>query len=154
MLAMDGKELSNVEIELYLRDVPGFVGVFSKDNLPFDRGDRTGGYVLNMQGSHEGNRQGSHWVAFVITHKGGSLYFDPLGVRYPPEEVLKFCPAPMQVNNTQMEALGDTDCGQWCVWFIRQILFKRRAFKSVIEHFHLNQDLKKSDIWLNHHFLG
>jgi hypothetical protein len=58
------------------------IGVFRKDQLPIQK--REGHYIINLESSTDED-EGSHWVAFYISHKKNrSFYWDSFGVPFAP----------------------------------------------------------------------
>lgn len=79
--------LTNTELENRCKaSLPDFVGVFSRDDLP--PAWKPGSYILNLQGLNQGDKQGTHWVAFHLTNTELD-FFDPFG-SFPPQDVLYY----------------------------------------------------------------
>ena len=65
--------LTNFEINDYFKDVKGFNGVFSRNDLP---NLKIGAYVINFDHS---KNTGTHWVV-IFVKKDEVIYFDSFGV--------------------------------------------------------------------------
>lgn len=120
------------------------IGVFSKDQLPGQI--VPGGYVVNMQDSHDGNGKplpGTHWVSFFIelNKKGVAhcCYYDPFGV-VPPKSVQKLLkplmPYPYCSFDIQNPESGV--CGYYAVeflWFMSKNRLKWPKLDDRFTHF-------------------
>ena len=66
----------------YFKNVKGFNGVFSRNNLPELK---SGAYIINLDHSEN---TGTHWIV-IILKKDEVIYFDSFGVEYIPREIMK-----------------------------------------------------------------
>ena len=96
---------------------PLFGGVYPADQLPL-KITRPSLFVANTQGSRF---PGDHWVAFFFDKHGPAEYFDSYGLKPYVKSHLDF----IQRNSLQwvynaqeLQALGSTVCGQYCVIFL------------------------------------
>jgi len=105
--------LTNKDIEeiMYHLKLP-FNGVFSKDML---KNLKNGNYIINMENEKDGH--GSHWVAFTYNN-GDITYFDSFGL-YPPIEVMQQAKGEIIYNSKQIQDMGSTACGWYCIGFIK-----------------------------------
>jgi len=85
-ILLENKPLSNVEIQDAVRKlgVPGFRGVYVRDNLPSKPRRKECG-TLNLD---DRTGKGTHWVAWH-NKDGEKYYFDSYGVQ-PPQEMLQY----------------------------------------------------------------
>ena len=75
--------LTNFEIQAYYQNEPGFIVVYSRDNLPDKIKDAT--YVINLD---EYSDIRTHWIALYVNSKTVT-YFDSFGIEHIPKEVKK-----------------------------------------------------------------
>ena len=66
----------------YFKDVKGFNGVFSRNNLPKLK---NGAYVINLHHSENTLKQ---WVV-IFVKSNEVIHFDSFGVEYIPKEIMK-----------------------------------------------------------------
>ena len=96
----------------YLKNVKGFNGVFSRNNLPKLK---NGAYVINLD--HSENR-GTYWVV-IFVRKNEVIYFDSFGVEYIPKEIMER----IKNKNIKTSIFRTQDnnsimCGYFCILFI------------------------------------
>lgn len=110
--------------------------VVCKDQLPPIA--RPGGYIVNMQDSHDGN--GTHWVCVYIEGQRAA-YFDSFGV-LPPVEIEQFLKPyqPYLYSIREIQNIRSSICGYYCLymlWFMsrnKKVPFKQR-FESMLLQF-------------------
>ncbi len=114
--------LTNHQLEQRCKaTIPDFIGVFSRDTLP--KKWQPGSYIVNLQGIDQGDKAGTHWVAFHLTPTELD-YFDPFGsfiptnviafaVRNHPNLHIRFSPWVFQGLNSQ-------HCGMICYTWLLQ----------------------------------
>ena len=76
--------LANFEIQAYYQNKPRFLGVYSRDNLPYKI--KNGAYVIHLD---EYSDIGTHWIALYVNNKTVT-YFDSFGLEHISKEVKKF----------------------------------------------------------------
>lgn len=131
--------LSNFEIDALLKDIPGYMGTYMKDQLhkiPVadlrttsanrSRNAPNLSAVINLDDS---SRPGTHWVAIVIDYKlPFTEYFDSYGLQ-PPIEVIKFLRKytaamglvkPERFQDTQLQEDNSDLCGYYCAYYIKE----------------------------------
>ena len=81
---MPAHPLTNLELQKYYQNEPGFNEVYSHDNLP-DR-IKDGTYVINHD---EYTDIATHWIALYLMYNT-ITYFDSFGVEHTPKEIKKF----------------------------------------------------------------
>jgi hypothetical protein len=135
-------QLSNFEIDNYLKKYKRFKGCFSKDKLTKNDLDKNCYYIINIQNSEDGN--GSHWTCLYMLHHNMALYLDPMG--YPaPEEIEELIPFIIW-NEKPIQDLESTACGYYCIAFIKLSYWmkdKEKALKYFNEVF--TSDTRKND---------
>ncbi len=105
--------------------------VLSKNELNQIKEPRNGGYIINLQNTHDrnGNRlEGTHWVSLYVEGKY-ICYFDSYGI-VPPLEIMKFgkkISRKMLVNTVHIQNIYSGYCGLYCLEFIEYMYEKRRV---------------------------
>ena len=116
--------LNNEQLEAIAKKVnPNFVGVFSRDKLPPMFTPHECAYILNMQGSQQGDRKGTHWVALTITPHQHCFYFDSYGGPAP-QDVIEYCKtyeATLKESRYRLQNLGSDQCGEYCLNWLNYI---------------------------------
>jgi len=126
-LLLENKPLSNVEIQnrVCKLGVPGFRGVYVRDNLP-NKPRRSECCVLNLD-----DRSGKwrHWVAW---HKkdGEKYYYDSYGVQ-PPREMVQYLQKPIFYNTENIQPQREVICGHLCLYALKE-LSHGRNFQQVV----------------------
>lgn len=113
-------ELSNYQIESYLRYYPEFRGCFARDEIPFDRLKEAlklypmVGCIVNLA-PH--NKSGTHWTLLTLKRYPRLIayYYDPFGAP-PPEEIVEAIDEIILSHDTY-QGYDDSDCG-WLDMFI------------------------------------
>ena len=120
--------LSNTDLDRLLKDIPTYMGSYSKDTLPKTL-KKGCWYIANMQNERDGN--GTHWVCFKY---GNPLcYYDPFGIA-PPIEIMKACKGNLMYNARQIQNEKSTACGFFCVACIRSDSLI--GDRDTLTHFH------------------
>ena len=105
--------LTNFEIQTYYQNEPGFIGVYSRNNLPEKKKDRA--YVINLD---EYADVGTHWIA-LFCNRNEIVYFDSFGVEHFPEEIKEFIGNKnIKANIFRVQANNSVMCGYFCIGFI------------------------------------
>jgi hypothetical protein len=103
-------ETSNYELDKLMKHykIKNYHGCYIKNELPQTL--KNGFYIVNLNGS-------SHWT---VLYKDGKnyFYFDSYGF-VPPIEVERRIPKDYIYNDKQIQTLGSTACGFYCVAFCR-----------------------------------
>ena len=131
--------LSNLDIMKMCKHTPLFRGVYSKDKLPKDR--KQGFYIINMQSSHQGDEQGTHWVLLVIGPHC-SIYFDSFGGAVP-DEIEKYAKKPLIYQEKDCQDLKSSSCGYFCIYMMNKLLETNKKnlsqkFSDVLRSFDYN----------------
>lgn len=133
-------QLSNKEIENYLKNYKRFGGCFSKDQLPELKKNYY--YIVNLQSSKDGG--GTHWTCLYILHDNFALYLDPMG--YPPPEEIYNKIEFIKWDEKPIQDLDSTACGYFCIAFIKLSYYmdkKNKALKYFNDLF--TNNTKKND---------
>jgi hypothetical protein len=98
-----------------LRDVKGFLGCFSIDELP-KKMKKNDSLVINFD---KKNMPGSHWVC-AVNYLNSVEYFDSYGVAPPKmiSDFLKTSGKDIRYNSEQIQSLGSILCGYYCCFYI------------------------------------
>ena len=126
-ILLENKPLSNVEIQDAVRKlgVPGFRGVYVRDNLPSKPRRKECG-ILNLD---DRTGKGTHWVAW---HKkdGEKYHFDSYGVQ-PPREMVQCLQKLKFYNTDKIQPKGEVICGHLCLYVLKK-LSRGRNFQQVV----------------------
>lgn len=100
------------------------IGVFPSDRVP-RVWSKPAAIIANLD---DHTRQGSHWVAFYVSHDGLGAYFDSLG--FPPlipafTNRLKINSRRYEWNEKKLQSNSSSVCGQYCLVFL---YFLNRGF--------------------------
>lgn len=128
-----GDDASDADIRERCRSLPGFRGVFSKDELHRRFGKFTPGlYAINIQDAEGPNSgPGTHWCALQVTARGSkspSCWMDPYGGP-PPDTVVHFASLPswpLHWTDDQVQGLSSGLCGAYTVEFLRGLAGGKR----------------------------
>ena len=102
--------MTNCEIQTYYQNEPRFIGVYSRNNLPYKI--KNGAYLINLD---EYSDIGTHWIALYVNKKIVT-YFDSFGIEHIPKEVKKI----IKKNDDSIM------CGYFCIGFI-DYMFKGKS---------------------------
>jgi len=118
---------SATQLKEAAQGAPGFLGVFSSDNLP-DRFEPGESLIANYDAK---DRPGSHWVAMERAPDGSGLYFDSFGLPPDAEDNIlhdrtafgqwlrQHSNGQIRWNEYDFQSLADNTCGQWATTFIK-----------------------------------
>ena len=128
----------------YFKDVKGFNGVFSRNNLPKLK---NGAYIINLDHSEN---MCTHWIVnFVKSNE--VIYFDSFGVEYIPKEIMK------RIENknikTSIFRIQDNNSimyGYFCISFI-EYMFNNKTLTDFTNLFS-PWDFKKNDEIIKSYF--
>ena len=95
-----------------------FEGVFAADTLPTHVYRKPAYFIVNTDPV---SKPGKHWIAITIDCHGHGEYFDSYGL--PPyinnhQKFLNRHCKTWKFNNTDLQALDSTVCGQYCVMYL------------------------------------
>ena len=132
--------MTNFEIQTYYQNEPRFVGVYSRDNLPYKIKD--GAYVINLDEYYD---IGTHWIVLYVNHKTVT-YFDSFGIEHIPKGVKKFIGNRNIISNIyRMQNYDSVMCGYFCIGFI-DYMFKGKSLADYTNLFSPNNFKKNDDI--------
>ena len=121
------------EINANLENVPGFVGVFSRDTIPPPE-KLPAFYVVNYDSRNE---PGEHWVAIHLLTNGNGEFFDPFGL--PPlhfdlRHFMETSCRQWSYSVKDIQHAQSTKCGHFCVNFVKQRA-KGVPYKKILSQF-------------------
>ena len=97
-----------------MRDIHGFIGVYSSDNIK-DPSSSPSYIIINFSSS---NSPGSHFITILFI-EGVCMYFDPLNLSYIPDEICNY----MHKNSDHVYRIDITIqhplsgfCGFYCLF--------------------------------------
>ena len=144
---MTPQPLTNFEIQSYCQNEPRFIGVYSRDNLPYKI--KNGAYVINLE---EYSDVGTHWIALYVNNKTVT-YFDSFGIEYIPKEVKEFIGNRNIISNIRRIQYYDSImCCYFCIGFI-DYMFKGKSLIDYTNLF-LSSNFKKNDDIILNYFLN
>ena len=136
--------LTNFEIQAYYQSEPRFIGVYSRDNLPYKI--KNGAYIVNLD---KYSYIRTHWIALYVNNKTVT-YFDSFGIEHIPKEVKKFIGNRNIISNIyRIQNYDSIMCGYFCIGFI-DYMFKGKSVTDYNNFFSPNNFKKKDDIILNY----
>jgi hypothetical protein len=94
-----------------------FLGVFPSDKLPKSV-KLPCALIINTDPAH---LPGQHWIAIFIDAFGIASYFDSFGLKPNISKVVEFLKRNsvcVEYNNTQLQAITSSVCGQYCAIFL------------------------------------
>ena len=131
------------EIRQVLQRVPGFLGVFSRDDMksprcyPFS-------LVVNTDKS---DQQGTHWIAIYVDSKGRGIYYDPFG-RKPhhsefEEYLIKYCKNGYTYNKSSLQCITCVTCGEYSTAYVifRTVGYSHRRFIQIFSSDTISNDI-------------
>ena len=141
---MTSHPLSNFEIQTYYKNEPRFIGVYSRDNLPYKI--KYGAYVINLD---EYSDIGTHWIALYVNNKTVT-YFDSFRVKHIPKEIKKFTNNKNIIANIlRIQPYDSVMCGYFCIGFI-DYMFMGKGLTDYTNLFSPDNFKKNDDIILNY----
>lgn len=138
--------LSNIEIEKKLGSLPGFLGVFSKDELPLFGNNKCA--IVNIQDSVSDNGQplpGTHWVACGVK-SGKSWYTDSFGLA-PLHSLKNKLRNPIAYQTREVQDKKSVKCGYYAMLSCLEITHSRDTPDITIEN--IVNDFNEFDLYNN-----
>lgn len=106
------------EINLVMKNVPNFLGVYSRDNLPIPE-EYPFSLICNTDLQFE---DGTHWIAIYVDSDGKGTYFDSYAMPPIHEEFKEFlntfCQNGQSWNKTKLQCNTCITCGEYCCIYI------------------------------------
>jgi activator of 2-hydroxyglutaryl-CoA dehydratase len=112
-------ELTNIQLNSKEKNDSKYLSSYSKSNLPSQQKAKGKWFIVNL----DSGPPGTHWVLVYNCEPELCSYFDSYGVE-PPTEVKKFMidtNKECEYNDLQLQALGSTQCGWWCMYVASQM---------------------------------
>lgn len=110
-------------------------GVYMKNELE-NMIPNSGGYIINMQDSIDGN--GTHWISvYFPKNKKNSLYFDSFGLA-PPIAIIKFMlkySPNIITSDEEIQNINSGFCGQYCLYFLHQMFHNKGSMMNKYNRF-------------------
>ena len=105
--------LTNFQIQVYYKNEPRLIGVYSRDNLPDKIKD--GAYLINLD---EYSNIATHLIALYVNNKAITC-FDSFGIENIPKEIKNFTNNKNTAANIYRVQNDDSIlCGYFCIGFI------------------------------------
>lgn len=138
------KALSTDECELFMKNNPGYLGTFPKDELPIKLSTHQS-CIINLD-NHDG--PGTHWVA-VYCGNDYCEYFDSYGI-IPPTIIRRFMRTSkkkMIYSTTEIQPLRNDSilCGYYCIYYI---VMRAKGVEpyDVLYKFEINNELSNDKL--------
>lgn len=137
--------VSNYYIEEVMKNVKGFKGVFSSNNIPLLKQNNSS-LILNFDKEDE---PGSHFIAVFLT-KNHLLYFDSLNLGFTPIDIAVYINKYKKCLNMSqsLQNFNSDFCGFYCILFILANLIGEKYWSSIEKKFKF-QDLKNDSVCIN-----
>lgn len=125
------------QIEDCLRHIPGFIGVFSNDNLPYCdkemKHKRTFALVVNTDSSFQ---SGTHWQT-IIVRRGVCYFFDSLSGPPSVPSIRAFCGGfkKCYYNPYKHQKINEVTCGGFCIMIVNEMMKNGKSFRSLVRFF-------------------
>lgn len=107
--------------------IPNFRGIFMRDELIKLNPLKQECAILNLDSS---NNEGTHWNCW-IKDGDNKYYFDSFGAP-PPLEIVKYLKSPILYNTYQIQQFNETNCGEWCIYVLKEYYNNKKDFIDVI----------------------
>lgn len=135
--------LSDTDIKFIMKDVPTFLGCFSKDKVKTIPKVKDVSFIVNLDDS-EG--KGTHWTCVNIDSKlPYTEYYDSFGIE-PPLSVIKYLKKykkPIYYQTEQLQADSSILCGYFCCDYLVQ-RYKGKKPNEILKQF-TNHPSKKNE---------
>ena len=107
----------SIDIEKAMVNVPNFLGVFSRDNLPEPQY-----YPYSLiANTDKQDESGTHWIAIYVDINGNGIYFDSYGEKPYNAEFKnyldKFC-IHHTWSDAELQCLTCVTCGEYCCCYV------------------------------------
>jgi len=149
---------TNFQLENYLRNEKGFLGVFPSDKLPKYP---PSGSSLIANYSKSGER-GSHWVAMRGLNSIHTEYFDSYGFQADDDDLLlgettnfenylknNSINGKYTTNKIELQSLNSDVCGEYSAWFIKNGLPELFYNNKVIINPKWREFIKQNNSYMN-----
>ena len=115
---------SSFDINVYLKDVPYFMGCFPLDKLPIIDDHLPKSIIVN---THPAHGVGEHWIGIVMT-KRNCFYFDSFGWPVIEMNIKKYLSKYYQkvvYSDICIQHVMSEKCGEFCVGFVKHVQNKK-----------------------------
>ena len=149
---------TNFQLEHYLRNEKGFLGVYPSDKLPKNP---PSGSSLIANYSKAGER-GSHWVAMSGLNTIHTEYFDSYGFEADDDDLLlgettsfenylknNSINGKYTTNKIELQSLNSDVCGEYAAWFIKYGLPELYYNNKVIVNPKWRDFIKQNNSYMN-----
>lgn len=136
-------ELTNVQLDHHFGNNPYYVGTYAKNQLPSEEKLKGRFIITNLQSSDAGH--GTHWTLLYNVNPKTVIYFDPIG-EIPPQSIhnlMEKTGKSTQVNAYDLQPLGTSSCGWWCI-YVAQRLLSGKSLDSIVHEFSMNPSRNES----------
>lgn len=113
------RPLNELDILRFVKNLPYFRGIFSRNQLPKSKKQRECG-VINLDDSQG---QGTHWTAYYKLNNKQCYYFDSFGNLQPPIEFIEYIGEKCQTyyNYKNYQDYDTYICGHLCIEFLYEM---------------------------------
>lgn len=123
----------STQIETMMKNVPHFLGVFARDNLP-----RPEYYPFSLISNTDlETENGTHWLAIFVDESGNGFYFDSYALQPFYKEfqsfLKTFSPNGYKWNRKELQCTTCVTCGEYCCCYIilRTAGYSHRNFLDI-----------------------
>ena len=106
------------EIENVMKNIPCFLGVFSRDNLP----QPTSYPFCLITNTDLQTESGTHWLAIFVDRDGRGMYFDSYAMKPYYQEfedyLNTYCKNGYDWNKARLQCTTCTTCGEYCCCYL------------------------------------
>lgn len=136
--------LTNVYIEKIFKKLPGFLGVFSSDNIK--RMKNNNSLIINFDKMSE---PGSHFVA-VFKKNNICYYFDSLNLGFVPTDIAGYLVLEDKIINlsSNIQNINSSYCGFYCILFILSMNISEKYWINIDKKFQ-KQKIENDKICIN-----
>lgn len=138
--------MNSQDLEHMLADIPCFIGVFCRDQLPLQINRRPVALIVNTDDCKD---PGEHWLAIHLDSDGTGFYFDSFGLPPLDEHIFSFlvrhAPNRIDINKSVLQCTSSMSCGLFCALFI-----KLKCDSQNIENF-FTKNCELNEILLKHY---
>ena len=129
----------------YFKNVKGFNGVFSRNDLPKLK---NGAYAINLDHSEN---TGTHWIV-IFMKNNEVIYFDSFDVEYIPKEIIeKIGNKNIKTNIFRIQENNSIMCGYFCILLIEYMLNNKTL--TDFTNLFSPSNFKKNDKIIKRYFL-
>ena len=134
--------LTNIYIEKVMKNIKGFIGVYSSNNIPIlDKDDSS--VIVNFD---KINEPGSHFIAIYRKNSNKIIYFDSLNLKILPLDIAQYLSQYRHIFDLskQIQSVNSTYCGFFCILFILAMNVSENYWNNIHSKFK-SGDLKNDN---------